>query len=224
MTNNCRNCKKSVDQDAKFCTRCGVSLSGKQPVKNNLQRKKEKVLGKQQAQQRSKIKIIMVVGAILLTAGWFYASLPKKTNPIIDAQPELLAEVKYPSSGQQMFDIPANIVNGKIIVPLELVKQRKFVSFLYNSAVNTIPLLAYISNKGKLVTAVSMCEPCSSKRFHITGEKLVCNSCGSTWELNNLEALSGACGKYPPDAIPSAVSGNEIQIDEAVVANWQPRI
>lgn len=224
MTKVCSNCHKSIEQNTMFCIYCGASLSGALPVKNSLHHKKEKVLGPPQSHSQRKLKVVLLAGVLILAAGWFYANIPAKTNPIIDAQPAVTDEIKYPGTGQQMFDIPMKVMEGKIRIPLDLIQQKKFVAFQYVTPANNVPLLAYISNEGKLVTAVSMCEPCNSKRFHIQGEKLVCNSCGSTWELNNLDAISGACGKYPPDAIPSVVLGNEILIDEIVVANWKRRI
>lgn len=69
-----------------------------------------------------------------------------------------------------------------------------------------------------------MCEPCNSTEFHIEGNNLICNSCGTTWNLNDLNAISGSCGRYPPDPIPSMVVGNEIQIDEYLVTNWKRRV
>ena len=77
---------------------------------------------------------------------------------------------------------------------------------------------------GKVITAISICEPCDSKSFHIKGSNLICNSCGTTWDLNNLDAISGSCGKYPPDPIQSRVVGNEIQIDEYLVTGWTRRV
>jgi hypothetical protein len=150
--------------------------------------------------------------------------LPKGGNPIIEAQPVLAAPAQYPMNGQTMFDIPSKVENGKIIIPFDILSEQKFLAFNYVTPINTVPLLAYISGEGKVVTAISLCEPCNSKRFHINGEEFVCNSCGTMWEVNNLEAISGACGKYPPDAVPNTVVGNEVQIDEATVAGWQRRI
>ncbi len=40
--------------------------------------------------------------------------------------------------------------------------------------------LAYIAPDGKLVTAVSFCEPCRSTRFHVVGYNIFCNTCGTT--------------------------------------------
>lgn len=232
MANFCSECGKALEPNANFCTVCGASVTGVATERHNLQsrrdafaRKRQKVLGNPPQVRRQRTLKFLGGGIVLLLGGWvFVSSLPSRSNPTIEAQPAVSAGVTYPKGATQMFEIPAKVENGKISIPLELVQQRKFVVFNYPSATTTIPLLAYISGEGKLVTAVSMCEPCNSQRFHIRGENLVCNSCGTTWELDNLSAISGACGKYPPDAIPSVVVGNEVQIDEGIVANWQRRI
>jgi hypothetical protein len=108
-------------------------------------------------------------------------------------------------------------------LPLDVVKEKKFVKFDYAGSNYSTPLLAYLTEDGKAVTAISLCEPCDSKDFHIIGNSLICNSCGTTWDLNNLDAISGSCSKYPPDPIPSKVVGNEIQIDEYAVTSWVRR-
>ena len=224
MANFCSSCGKPVLQNARFCTSCGAAIEGVQPAEVNRQNKRDKVLGRQRPKRTNRLRTAIIIGIVLLLGGWLYANLPKHANPKIEAQPVVASNTTYSPRGQHMFDIPSEVQNGKIIIPVDVVKEKKFVAFNYVSPKNTVPLLAYISGEGKLVTAVSMCEPCNSKRFHIKGEELVCNACGSTWELDNLQAISGACGKYPPDAIPSVVVGNEVQIDEAIVARWQRRI
>ncbi len=232
MAKFCSECGKPLQPNANFCTRCGTRVEGAANVgqqskstRDAFAHKRQKVLGNaQQASRQRAIKII--AGGIVLVFGawWFVQSLPSRANPIIEAQPVVSSGMNYPEDATRMFEIPSRVENGKITISLELVQQRKFVAFEYLSPTTTVPLLAYISSDGKLVTAVSMCEPCNSQRFHIKGENLICNSCGSTWELHNLSAISGACGKYPPDAIPSMVVGDEVQIDEAIVANWRRRI
>jgi uncharacterized membrane protein len=169
--------------------------------------------------------LYFIVGVILATGLFTLVNmiLPQ-TNPIIEKQPVVSTEVSYPPSPTEMKPIKATVENGLIILPLDLVKQQKFVRFSYQSPRGEVPLLAYISTEGKIVTAVSMCEPCNSTRFHIRSDELVCNSCGTTWELDNLNGTSGACQAYPPDPLPSVVVGNEIQIDAAKVAAWVPRV
>jgi hypothetical protein len=118
----------------------------------------------------------------------------------------------------------ARVENGKIVIPLSLLLEKKMLEFEYGSRTTIVPLLAYISNEGKLVTSIRFCEPCTSKSFEIDGMDLVCGNCGTRWKLDNLRGISGNCQKYPPSPIPSQIIGNEIQISEDLVANWKLRI
>lgn len=223
MANYCSKCGKPIQPEASFCISCGSSLTGKQPAKINWENKRAKVVGNQ-SERKFPSKGAFIAALALAAFGWVYFNVPEKGNPIIKASPVSTAASAYPQSGTQMSDIGVTVENGKIIVPLDLVVSQKFVAFRYRTSQSDVPLLAYVSGEGKIVTAVSMCEPCNSTRFHIKGDKMICNTCGSTWELNSLESVSGSCGKYPPDALPSTIVGKEIQIDEALVAGWQRRI
>lgn len=224
MKNFCSQCGKPVMQGTDFCTHCGASLTGKKPVRKEWQDKREKVIGRLASSRKSWTKRLVIAGAIVAGAGWVYTNLPDRGNATIKAQPAVVEPAKYSPADQQMFDTPSRVENGKIIVPLELVKERRFIAFNYQAPNNLVPLLAYVSGEGKIVTAISMCEPCNSQRFHLSGEDIVCNSCGTTWNLDNLEAVGGSCSRYPPDAVPNTVVGDEIQIDENTVAQWQRRI
>jgi len=224
MANFCSQCGKQAIQDADFCTQCGASLTGKNHVRKEWKSKREKVMGTSTPSKGNWTKRLVVVGMIAAAVGWIYVNMPESGNATIKAQPVVVAPAKYSPAGQQMTDTPSRVENGKIVVPLDLVKEKKFVAFNYQSPYNVVPLLAYVSGEGKIVTAISMCEPCNSERFHMKGDEIVCNSCGTTWKINDLEAVQGSCSKYPPDAVPNTVVGNEIRIDEQVVSQWQRRI
>jgi uncharacterized membrane protein len=210
-------------QNASFCTLCGKTAKGAE-MKQRLQHKREKIEGTKGPQKKNWTRTGIILGLLSLFGVWIYANLPKSGNPIIASQPVVAAAATYSRASQQMVDIPVRTENGKIIIPLELVQQRKFVAFSYNTPLNTVPLLAYVSGEGKIITAISMCEPCNSQRFHIQENRLICNACGSTWELDDLEAISGGCSKFPPDVVPNTTVNNEIQINENIVARWQRRI
>ncbi len=223
MAKFCSECGKPLAENANFCNSCGASITGKPPAKAQWQDKRQKVLGSQAAGTSRKKALLWFVGIALL-GGWLYANLPESGNPIIKALPVVVEPAQYPPYGQQMALVQPKLENGKVSIPLEVLKEKKFVKFNYGDPQYGTPMLAYISAEGKIVTAVSVCEPCNSTAFHIKGDKIVCNSCGSTWELNTLEAVSGSCGRYPPDAVPNTVVGNEVQIDEQIIARWQRRI
>jgi uncharacterized membrane protein len=161
---------------------------------------------------------------VVAIGGWVFLNLPSGGNPVLKALPVVATPAQYSRAGKQMAAIQARIENGKVILPLEEVKEKQFVKFTYGDLVSGLPMLAYVSGEGKIVTAVSICEPCNSSAFHIKGDKLICNSCGSTWELNTLVPVSGSCGKYPPDVVPNTIVGKDIQIDEQIVAGWQRRV
>jgi uncharacterized membrane protein len=132
--------------------------------------------------------------------------------------------VDYTGQKIPMTDVQPSVGNGKISIPLDLVLEKRIVRFEYEANGSKIPLLSYITQTGKVVTAVSMCEPCRSTRFHIKDKTIVCNACGTLWNLETLKGISGGCLNYPPDLLPSTVDKGRIQIDEKVVAQWKPRV
>jgi uncharacterized membrane protein len=133
-------------------------------------------------------------------------------------------KVDYSGQTVRMTDIQAKVENGKISIPLDVVREKKMVRFDYESNGIKIPLLSYITQSGRVVTAVSLCEPCRSTRFRIEDKTLVCNACNTMWNLENLKGIQGGCLNYPPDVIPSTVDKDRIQIDEKIVTQWRPRV
>lgn len=224
MTNLCSACGKGIESGTRFCTSCGAPVSENAQWKRNWHDKRERVLGKRQSGDTNRTTLIATGLVVVAIAGWVVLNLPASGNPVLRALPVVATPAQYSRAGQQMAPIQARIENGKVIVPLDEVKGKKFVRFTYGDATSGLPMLAYVSGEGKIVTAVSMCEPCNSTAFHIKGDKIICNSCGSTWELNTLESVSGSCGKYPPDVVPNTIVGKDIQIDEQIVARWQRRV
>jgi uncharacterized membrane protein len=83
--------------------------------------------------------------------------------------------------------------------------------------------MAYITPSGKLVSAVSMCEPCRSTKFHIEGEEMVCNACGTRWTMEGLQGISGGCVAYPPDVLAHTIEGGKVKIQDTIILDWKPR-
>lgn len=222
--NYCPQCGNKINGAVKFCPNCGHKLFNEPAITNNANKsKREKVLNQRSGSNK---KGIITAGVIVLfvSAIIFYINAkPSKEETVINEQPKITEAVNYPLTRFDHFYSIAFARDGKIILPLNVVKEKKFVKFEFTSSNSTVPLLAYLTEDGKVVTAISLCEPCDSKNFHIQGSNLICNSCGTTWDLNNLSPISGSCANYPPDPIPSKVVGNEIQIDEYVVASWTRR-
>lgn len=222
----CTYCGTQLKENARFCTNCGVEIDDSKPEqKSKFISKRQKVIGNDKSKSQNKgLVYFIILTIVVLGVVAFYDSLPSSINPVIENQPVVTASFKYTNLPERMNPIKSEVRDGKIIVSLDHLKEKKFLKFSYSKGSLSVPLLAYISEEGKVITAVSMCEPCNSESFHIRGDQLVCNSCGTTWELGNLNGISGSCQKFPPDPLPSTIVGNEIQINESIVANWQRRI
>jgi len=214
----CPKCQAKNEESSNFCKKCGSRISGSQ-----FQDKKEKVLG---GKKKSSWAIVsLVVGAIALggIAYWIIQGSTAANSKDL-TQPKVSGTVDYTGQKIPMTDVQPSVGNGKISIPLDLVLEKRIVRFEYEANGSKIPLLSYITQTGKVVTAVSMCEPCRSTRFHIKDKTIVCNACGTLWNLETLKGISGGCLNYPPDLLPSTVDKGRIQIDEKVVAQWKPRV
>jgi uncharacterized membrane protein len=139
-------------------------------------------------------------------------------------QPKVAEKVDYAGLTIPMTDVSVKVGGGKISIPLDVVMEKRMVRFEYEGNGVKIPILSYITPAGKIVTAVSMCEPCRSTRFHIKDKSLFCNACNTEWNLETLKGIQGGCLNYPPDVIPSTLVQNQIQIDEKIIAQWKPRV
>ncbi len=221
----CPQCGSELKGSGIFCPECGSNIkSSSAEQTKNLENKREIISA---SGKSNNSKMIFNAVLLFLFAGsifYYFATTHTKEEEIILAQPKVISEIEYLDTRFDMATAEVKVEDGNIILSLDEVLDKKFVRFVYKSSLREIPMLAYISEDGNLVTSISMCEPCNSTTFHIKGDELVCNSCGSTWELNSLKEVSGSCGKYPPDPIPSKISGNKILISESDVQSWRRRV
>lgn len=216
---HCPQCGHKLIDAVVFCPNCGNKVNRNNAVK------KERVLNSKTNSNRALIYIgliaVVIVGALII----FRNSDQSKELLVINNQPVVSDKVVYGADRLDHSITVAFVKDNKIILPLDLVKEKKFVRFqIAGTNTNDLPIVAYLTEEGKVVTAISMCEPCNSTEFHIKGSNLICNSCGTTWNLNDLKAISGSCGKYPPDPLPSIVVGKEILIDKFLLENWKRRV
>jgi uncharacterized membrane protein len=214
----CQKCQTKNDDSSFFCKKCGSKLSNSQ-----FKDKKEKVLGEQK--KRSPWMFVSLIIIAIALGGFAYWLILGETasNPKIPSQ-KVTERADYTGQTIPMADIQAKVENGKISIPLDVVMEKRIVRFEYESKGLKIPLLSYITMAGRVVTAISMCEPCRSTRFHIKDKTLVCNACYTEWSLETLKGIKGGCLNYPPEVIPSTVENGRILIDEKVVLDWKPRV
>jgi len=213
----CPKCQTKNQDSNNFCKKCGFQLS-----RSSFQDKKEKVLGEKRKKPYWVPISLAVLAIVLVGVGYWIIEGDTGSNPKVSTQPKLNEKVDYAGQSVRMADIQAKVENGKISIPLDLLKEKKMVRFEYQG--NGLPLLAYVTPSGRVVTAVSMCEPCRSTRFHIDDRKIVCNACGTEWNLETLKGIQGGCLNYPPDVIPSTIDKDRIQIDEKMITQWKPRV
>jgi hypothetical protein len=212
----CPQCQTKNDDASNSCKKCGFLMAG-----SSFKDKREKVLGEKKS---PRILISLIIIALLLGGGVFWVVQRKTTvNPKIASQQKVIESVDYSGQTIPMTDIGAKVENGKISIPLDVVKEKKMVRFEYEGKDVKIPLLAYVTLAGRVVTAISMCEPCRSTRFHIQDKALVCNACNTEWSLETLKGIKGGCMNYPPEIIPSTIEKDRILIEEKVVLDWKPR-
>lgn len=215
----CPKCQTKNQDSNNFCKKCGLQLSG-----SSFQDKKEKVLGEKRRKPYWVPVSLAAFAIILAGVGYWVIDGNTGNNSKLSTQPKVSEKVDYSGQTIRMTDIQAKVEKGIISIPLNEVVQKKLVRFEYEGNGLKIPLLAYITLSGRVVTAISMCEPCRSTRFHIKDKSMVCNACSTEWNLDTLKGIKGGCLNYPPEVIPSKVEKDRILIDEKVVRDWKPRV
>lgn len=174
-----------------------------------------------------KVKRWVIRGALILVlvvgVGVFLDQLLRTFHPVIEKQPDVAMVTMYRDDQIRSTPVEAVMVGGKIAVPLRMVQEHKLVRFFDPEKVQDIPMIAYITPQGKLVTAMSKSEQCGSTDFYLSGNNIHCASCGSYWNMASMEAYA-CCQRYYPDPVPSSVSGDMVVIDPAIVRQWQSRL
>ena len=120
---------------------------------------------------------------------------------------------------------------GKVTVPEEAIENNKLVfvdvklenttdEFTYlgrriilSSYRNAeyLPLVIIKTPKGQTISGVRVCEPCSSFSFHILeGKYLSCDACGTRWDIETLQGISGGCLNYPPPRLTTGLANGII--------------
>jgi hypothetical protein len=118
------------------------------------------------------------------------------------------------------------IEDGEIRIPFADVDRYNIVYFeAENDEGTVVPLMAYITPSGRLFVGSSMCEPCRGRTFSLAGETLLCDTCRTTYTIEEHKFISGAvaCGSYPPVNMNGRVEDGNVVFDQAEVLNWRIR-
>lgn len=73
---------------------------------------------------------------------------------------------------------------------------------------------------GETHVRANVCPPCRSIGFSLVGDVLVCDSCGTRFNANTGDGISGACKDFPKAAVAYTISGDNIAMgfDDLVAA------
>lgn len=221
----CSQCGTGQKENAKFCTQCGNSLdriTSAQPDTTSIN--KRTVPPKKDPMPKVKMAIVGLFGIIIVILFIiFYNYLTIEEHDVIAAQPVVADGLFYENRTVEMVDVTSHVRDGYLIFSLGDVFEHELVRVEYISGTATIPVLSYISPKGKLVTAISISEPCNATRFTIIDGAIKCNNCDAKWEVGTMKALS-CCPNNYPDPINSEIIGDEVRVAVSTLENWRRRL
>lgn len=169
-------------------------------------------------------RVIVILLAVAIPLAWFMSRSSSEADAGGATGTPIMQKVNYSGRNIPMTTVAAVAGSDYLEIPAQIVQDRKIVYFEYSKGGKNVPLMAYIAPSGKLVTAISMCEPCRSKKFHIEGDEMVCNACGTRWTLEGLQGVSGGCLNYPPDVVAHTLAGGKVKIKDAIILGWKPRV
>ena len=194
-------------------------------LKNNFEQKNQKFTQPKKSKAML-YSLVGIVGVMLMIASYLAFGNNDKPSASVNAAADAGQKVTYsPTDKLEQTKVASKVENGKaIIATLSTVKEKKFIWTEYKANGKRVPLTAFIQPDGKVMVAVSFCEPCKGETFHITGDTIVCNVCGTVWDLQTLKGISGGCLTYPPQTLTYTLNGDNLEIPQSVLDAWAPRV
>lgn len=180
-------------------------------------------------QKKSNLPLMAGIVAIAVVAVFLYVkfSAPPATANVEYFGDPVVSPRSYVGKFISMTKVEPTVEDGKVKLPLSEVEQNSIVYFeLENDEGTLVPLMAYITPSGRVFAGSSMCEPCRGRTFSLAGETLVCDTCRTTYTIEDHKFISGAtaCGQYPPTNMNAVVENGVIVFEHAEVLNWRIRV
>ena len=151
--------------------------------------------------KRSKTTVVLGLLALAAAGGLvFYMTRGGETDedPTAFSFGDPVAETRsYVGRFESMTAVTPEFDGQWVTVPLQVIEENHIVYFeVENDQGFKVPLMAYITPSGRLFAGSSMCEPCQGRYFSLAGETLVCDTCRTTYTIEDHQFLSGspACG------------------------------
>jgi hypothetical protein len=125
-----------------------------------------------------------------------------------------------------MTEIDATVEGEWLTIPLAAVDEYGIVYFeAENDEGFQVPMMAYVGPSGRIFAGSSLCEPCRGRTFSLAGETLVCDTCRTTYTIEDHEFISGSpiCGEYPPVSLDPIIEEGLIKIPMENILSWRIR-
>ena len=169
--------------------------------------------------------LIVAVAAIAVITS-YYLLQGSKNDETVSPESPVLEERSYIGDFVSMTVVEATIEGEWLLIPLAAVDEHGIVYFeAENDEGFQVPLMAYVGPSGRIFAGSSMCEPCRGRTFSLAGETLVCDTCRTTYTIEEHEFISGSpvCGKYPPVSMEPIVEDGLIKIPLENILSWRIR-
>lgn len=210
---NCTQCGSPLPSSQKYCAHCG-----------SLNERFETTPAPSSSSAPSLFIPKMLLAAVFVAGIIYFAlTLTRNYHPIIADQPSTGYGTTPGQAKIESRKVNARIDGGDIVIDVETVTSGGLVRFSDPGGIQTVPIIAYVSPRGKIVTAMSISESCRSDDFFLQGNNIHCASCPSYWHMESLEAYA-CCQKYYPDPISSVVERGILRIPLKTVREWRTRI
>ncbi|MCW4049587.1 MAG: DUF2318 domain-containing protein [Candidatus Bathyarchaeota archaeon] len=189
--------------------------------------KKEKRRNRKKVKEQPKSNTNTIVIAAILVASVGYWALTTYGAGNTSNYPNYIEGIMYTapvvSADGGKVSIPAEFMEDNKLVFLdleleeptdELVYQGRTIPLAEYSDGEVLPLIIMSTPKGKTTAGIRVCEPCYGFSFHIVEKKyLQCDACGTRWNIETLQGVSGGCMDFPPPGlVVSTVSDIEVSL------------
>jgi uncharacterized membrane protein len=188
-------------------------------------RTRKKTRARANVQNKLSRNIILIAAALVGIAG--YWTIVQISDGGINNYPTTVEAVGYSSpvvsSDGGSVTVPKDFVEDNKLVYVDLKLETPVEEFVYMkrriplamySEGEYLPMVIMYTPKGNTIAGIRVCEPCGSFDFHIVEKKyLQCDACGTRWNIETLQGISGGCQNYPPPELDVATTnGVEISL------------
>ena len=183
---------------------------GKKKSRKNRNKRK-----RQQEEKSGMDKNTMVMGVILVIVVGFWGFSQLGGNDYPDEITGVFYNNPEVSSETGRVTVPEDVVemNRLTFVDIKLNNRTDIFTYLgreidlttYRDA-EYLPLIIISTPKGKTISGIRVCEPCLSFSFEmVEGKYLRCDLCGTIWDIETLQGLSGGCMNFPPPKLTTGI-------------------